>query len=145
VIIADRPALSHGRSRRRPALDHHPLRRPVGVDAVLDDLCGHHGPRSSPPCPAVEVKLIVFDTAIVDLSSEAHDPVEVLDVGPARRRHQYRRRQWNIAKRWSLSPRGRFFVLVSDFEEGGSVQRMAGLRPRRMASARVHACWALAR
>ena len=28
--------------------------------------------------PSVEVKLIVFDTSIVDLSSEAHDAVEVL-------------------------------------------------------------------
>lgn len=85
--------------------------------------------------PAVEVKLIVFDTAVVDLSSEAHDPVEVLmsvQLGGGT----------NIAAAMEYSetlvtqPTRTVFVLVSDFEEGGSVSRMLAAA-QRMASARV--------
>lgn len=85
--------------------------------------------------PAVEVKLIVFDTSIVDLSSEAHDPVEVLmsvQLGGGT----------NIAaaiehcETLVRQPSRTVFVLVSDFEEGGSVARMLAAT-RRLASARV--------
>jgi len=85
--------------------------------------------------PAVEVKLIVFDTAVVDLSSEAHDPVEVLmsvQLGGGT----------NIAAAMEYcetlvtQPTRTVFVLVSDFEEGGSVTRMLAAA-QRMASARV--------
>lgn len=85
--------------------------------------------------PAVDVKLIVFDTAIVDLSSEAHDPVEVLmsvQLGGGT----------NIAAAMEYcetlvtQPTRTVFVLVSDFEEGGSVTRMLAAA-QRMASARV--------
>lgn len=85
--------------------------------------------------PAVDVKLIVFDTAIVDLSSESHDPVEVLmsvQLGGGT----------NIAaameycEKLVTQPTRTVFVLVSDFEEGGSVPRMLAAA-QRMASARV--------
>lgn len=85
--------------------------------------------------PAVEVKLVVFDTAIVDLSSEAHDAVEVLmsvQLGGGT----------NIAgameycERLITQPSRTVFALISDFEEGGSVARMLAAT-RRMASARV--------
>lgn len=85
--------------------------------------------------PAVEVKLIVFDTSIVDLSSEAHDPVEVLmavqlgggtDIASA----------MEYCEGLVTQPSRTIFVLVSDFEEGGSVARMLAAT-RRMASARV--------
>jgi len=85
--------------------------------------------------PAVEVKLIVFDTAVVDLSSEAHDPVEVLmsvQLGGGT----------NIAAAMEYcetlvtQPTRTVLVLVSDFEEGGSVSRMLAAA-QRMASARV--------
>lgn len=85
--------------------------------------------------PAVEVKLIVFDTSIVDLSSEAHDPVEVLmsvqlgggtDIAAA----------LEYCEKLVTQPTRTVFVLVSDFEEGGSVTRMLAAT-RRMASARV--------
>lgn len=85
--------------------------------------------------PAVEVKLIVFDTAIVDLSSEAHDPVEVLmavqlgggtDIASA----------MEYCEKLVVQPTRTVFVLLSDFEEGGSVPRMLAAA-QRMASARV--------
>ena len=85
--------------------------------------------------PAVDIKLILFDTAIVDLSSEAHDPVEVLmsvQLGGGT----------NIAAALEYcetlvsQPTRTVCVLISDFEEGGSVQRMLAVT-RRMASARV--------
>lgn len=85
--------------------------------------------------PSVQVKLIVFDTAIVDLSSEAHDAVEVLmsvqlgggtDIASA----------MEYCEGLVTQPSRTIFVLVSDFEEGGSVARMLAAT-RRMASARV--------
>ena len=85
--------------------------------------------------PSVEVKLIVFDTSIVDLSSEAHDAVEVLmsvqlgggtDIASA----------MEYGERLVTQPSRTIFVLVSDFEEGGSVARMLSAT-KRMASARV--------
>lgn len=85
--------------------------------------------------PSVEVRLVVFDTAIVDLSSEAHDPVEVLmsvqlgggtDIASA----------MEYCEGLVTQPTRTVFVLVSDFEEGGSVPRMLAAA-RRMASARV--------
>lgn len=85
--------------------------------------------------PAVDVRLIVFDTSVVDLSSEAHDPVEVLmavQLGGGT----------NIAGAMQhcesliTQPTRTIFVLVSDFEEGGSVAHMLAAT-RRMASAKV--------
>ncbi|MET3914096.1 Mg-chelatase subunit ChlD [Variovorax sp. OAS795] len=84
--------------------------------------------------PAVRVKLVVFDTAVVDLTHLAHDPVEVLltvqlgggtDIGRA------------VAYCESLvgNPKRTVFALISDFMEGAApgpllaaVQRMAQAR-----------------
>lgn len=85
--------------------------------------------------PSVEVKLIVFDTSVVDLSSEAHDPVAVLmsvqlgggtNIGGA----------VTYCETLVTQPTRTVFVLLSDFMEGGSVTQMLGA-VRRMASARV--------
>lgn len=73
--------------------------------------------------PAVSVSLVLFDTQVVDLSHVAHDPVEVLltiqlgggtNIGQAL---QY------CAKKIK-QPQRSILVLISDFEEGGSVQTM---------------------
>lgn len=85
--------------------------------------------------PSVSLKLIVFDTSVVDLSSEAHDPVSVLmsvqlgggtDIGGA------------VAHCETLitQPTRTIFVLLSDFMEGGSVSRLVAT-VRRMSAARV--------
>jgi hypothetical protein len=84
--------------------------------------------------PAVRVKLVVFDTSVVDLTHLAHDPVEVLltvqlgggtDIGRA------------VAYCESLvgNPQRTVFALISDFMEGAApgpllaaVQRMAQAR-----------------
>lgn len=85
--------------------------------------------------PSVEVKLVVFDTAIVDLSSEAHDPVEVLmsvqlgggtNIGAAT----------EYCEGLVTQPTRTIFVLISDFEEGAPVGRLLSA-VRRMASARI--------
>ncbi|WP_421837451.1 VWA domain-containing protein [Novosphingobium sp.] len=85
--------------------------------------------------PSVEVKLVVFDTAIVDLSSEAHDPVEVLmsvqlgggtNIGAAT----------EYCEGLVSQPTRTIFVLISDFEEGAPVGRLLAA-VRRMASARI--------
>ncbi|GEO01314.1 hypothetical protein NSE01_31460 [Novosphingobium sediminis] len=85
--------------------------------------------------PSVEVKLVVFDTAIVDLSSEAHDAVEVLmsvqlgggtNIGAA----------VEYCEGLAVQPTRTIFVLISDFEEGAPVGRLLSA-VRRMASARI--------
>ncbi len=133
VIVADRLRF-HGRSRRRL-----PWTIILCVDQSGSMLAStiYSAVMASilTALPAVEVKLIVFDTAIVDLSSEAHDPVEVLmsvQLGGGT----------NIAaaieycETLITQPSRTAFVLVSDFEEGGSVSHMLAAT-RRMAAARV--------
>lgn len=84
--------------------------------------------------PAVRVKLVVFDTSVVDLTHLAHDPVEVLltvqlgggtDIGRAVR----------YCESLLTNPQRTVFALISDFEEGAmpgpllaAVQRMAQAR-----------------
>lgn len=85
--------------------------------------------------PSLELKLIVFDTSIVDLSDRVSDPVEVLlsvqlgggtDIGRA------------VAYCETLikQPSRTVFVLVSDFCEGGSPAKLVAA-VRRLAEARV--------
>lgn len=85
--------------------------------------------------PSVAVKLVVFDTSVVDLSSEAHDPVAVLmsvqlgggtDIG----------RAVTYCETLIKQPSRTIFVLLSDFCEGGPVAPMIAAI-RRMAAARV--------
>lgn len=84
--------------------------------------------------PVVRVKLVVFDTSVVDLSHLASDPVEVLltvqlgggtDIGRAMR----------YCESLITNPNRTVLALISDFEEGaspgallGAVQRMAESR-----------------
>ena len=84
--------------------------------------------------PSVNVKLVVFDTSVVDLTHLAHDPVEVLltvqlgggtDIGRAVR----------YCESIIGNPQRTVFTLISDFEEGATpgpllaaVQRMAQAR-----------------
>ena len=85
--------------------------------------------------PSVDVKLIVFDTAIVDLSSEAHDPVEILmsvQLGGGTNIAN----AVNYCEGLVTQPTRTIFVLLSDFEEGGSVSQLLAA-VRRMASSRV--------
>lgn len=87
--------------------------------------------------PATRVKLVVFDTSVVDLSGYVDDPVEVLlgvqlgggtNIGQA------------LAYAESLldDPRRSIVVLLSDFEEGASPRRLLGVARRlREAGARL--------
>ena len=85
--------------------------------------------------PLLKVKLVVFDTAVVDLSGYVDDPVEILmsvqlgggtDIGKA------------LAYCETLveDPTRTVLVLVSDFCEGGPPSRLVAAC-RRLASARV--------
>jgi Mg-chelatase subunit ChlD len=85
--------------------------------------------------PSVQVKLVVFDTAVVDLSQYVADPVEALmnvqlgggtDIGKAMR---YCEQLIDNAQRTAL-------ILVTDFCEGASPRELVGVC-RRLASARV--------
>jgi uncharacterized protein with von Willebrand factor type A (vWA) domain len=85
--------------------------------------------------PALRVKLVVFDTAVVDLSDRIEDPVELLlsvqlgggtDIGKA----------VTYCEGLITQPSHTVLALVSDFEEGGSPAVL--LRAvRRLAEARV--------
>lgn len=85
--------------------------------------------------PSVSVKLVVFDTAVVDLSEHVTDPVEALmsiqlgggtDIGKAMR---YCEQLIDNAQRTAL-------ILVTDFCEGASPAELVNVC-RRLASARV--------
>ncbi|RYL26013.1 VWA domain-containing protein [Acinetobacter piscicola] len=73
--------------------------------------------------PAIKISLVLFDTQIVDLSHLAHDPVEVLltvqlgggtNIGQAM--------QYCAQK--ITQPNRSILILISDFEEGASVQHL---------------------
>ena len=73
--------------------------------------------------PGVNVRLLLFDTAIADMTHMAHDPVSVLmtvqmgggtDIAGA----------MGYAERLVRTPRRTVIAVVSDFEEGGSVQAL---------------------
>lgn len=73
--------------------------------------------------PGVDVRLVLFDTSVVDLSHLAHDPVEVLltaqlgggtDIAQA----------MQFAQGLVSQPSRTVIALVSDFEEGGSVSSL---------------------
>jgi Mg-chelatase subunit ChlD len=85
--------------------------------------------------PSLKLHLVVFDTAIVDLTDRASDPVEVLlsvqlgggtDIG----------RAVAYCERLITQPTRTVFVLVSDFCEGASPARLVGA-VRRLAEGRV--------
>ena len=73
--------------------------------------------------PLIDVKLVVFDTSVVDLSDHVEDPVEVLmsvqlgggtNIGQAMR----------YCEQLMDDPHRTIFALVSDFCEGGEPSRM---------------------
>lgn len=73
--------------------------------------------------PAVNVRLIVFDTNVVDLSSQAQDPIELLmsvqlgggtDIGKA----------VSYCETLINNPHRTVFALISDFYEGAYEQRL---------------------
>ncbi|QSR25868.1 VWA containing CoxE family protein [Nocardioides aromaticivorans] len=85
--------------------------------------------------PSFTVRLVVFDTAVVDLSDQLDDPVEVLmrvqlgggtDIGGALR----------YCSQLIENPDRTVLVLVTDFCEGGSPARLEGVVAE-LASARV--------
>jgi Mg-chelatase subunit ChlD len=85
--------------------------------------------------PSVEVKLVVFDTAVVDLSQYVSDPVEALmsvqlgggtDIGRAMR----------YCEQLIEQPQRTALILVTDFCEGGSPAELVA-SCRRLAGARV--------
>jgi Mg-chelatase subunit ChlD len=85
--------------------------------------------------PSVQVKLVVFDTAVVDLSQYVADPVEALmnvqlgggtDIGKAMR---YCEQLIDNSERTAV-------ILVTDFCEGASPRELVSVC-RRLASARV--------
>ena len=70
--------------------------------------------------PAVSVKLVLFDTSVVDLSEHAHDPVEVLmtaQLGGGTNIAQALQYCQSLIE----TPNRTVLALISDFEEGGSV------------------------
>jgi Mg-chelatase subunit ChlD len=85
--------------------------------------------------PSLKLHLVVFDTAIVDLTDRASDPVEVLlsvqlgggtDIG----------RAVTYCEQLIQQPTRTILVLVSDFYEGASPARLIAA-VRRLAEARV--------
>lgn len=86
--------------------------------------------------PGVKVRLVVFDTRVVDLSQLARDPVELLmtvqlgggtDIGGA----------LSYCEGLVVNPHRTVLALISDFDEGGDEGRLLAV-VRRMAATRMH-------
>lgn len=86
--------------------------------------------------PSVRVRLVLFDTQVVDLSHLAHDPVEVLltvqlgggtDIGKALR----------YCEQLVDTPQRTVLALISDFEEGAAIGPLLACVSR-LNEARVH-------
>jgi hypothetical protein len=90
-------------------------------------LCLHH---SSVEPPALKTKVVVFDTSVVDLTDELHDPVELLfgvQLGGGTDIH----RALSYCQGLVTRPADTILVLISDLYEGGDsagmVSRLNGL------------------
>ncbi len=86
--------------------------------------------------PAVSVRLVVFDTSVVDLTEQAADPVAVLMAVQLGGGTQIGQALEYCEQRHVTQPARTLLVLLSDFAEGDSPARMVAA-VRRMASARV--------
>ncbi|AWL29844.1 VWA domain-containing protein [Acinetobacter defluvii] len=73
--------------------------------------------------PAVKISLVLFDTQIVDLSHLAHDPVEVLLTVQLGGGTNIGKAMEYCAKKIT-QPNRSILILISDFEEGASVQHL---------------------
>ena len=85
--------------------------------------------------PGVSVRLILFDTSLVDLTHLAHDPVEVLltaQLGGGTNIAQAMRHAETLV----AQPTRTVVAPISDFEEGGSVSALVG-SVRRLAASGV--------
>ena len=85
--------------------------------------------------PGVSVRLILFDTSLVDLTHLAHDPVEVLltaQLGGGTNIAQ----AMQHAETLVAQPTRTVVALISDFEEGGSVAELVA-SVRRLAASGV--------
>ncbi len=73
--------------------------------------------------PAIQTRLVVFDTAVVDLTDELHDPVEVLfstQLGGGTDINRAVGYCQGLVER----PQETIFVLISDLYEGGVAQEL---------------------
>ncbi len=85
--------------------------------------------------PGVSVRLILFDTSLVDLTHLAHDPVEVLltaQLGGGTNIAQAMKHAESLVSQ----PTRTVVALISDFEEGGSVTALIA-SVRRLAASGV--------
>lgn len=83
--------------------------------------------------PGVSVRLILFDTSLVDLSHLAHDPVEVLltaQLGGGTNIAQAVKHAESLVSQ----PTRTVVALITDFEEGGSTAALVGAVRRLAAS-----------
>lgn len=73
--------------------------------------------------PSVSLTLLAFDTAVVDLSKSADDPVKTLlsaQLGGG----TYITKAWAVAHEMTRNPDRTVIATVSDFCEGGSIQNL---------------------
>ncbi|MGR8935748.1 MAG: VWA domain-containing protein, partial [Gammaproteobacteria bacterium] len=69
--------------------------------------------------PCVDLKLVLFDTSVVDLSAKAHDPVEVL-LSSQMCGGTHIAKAWAYCRQLAEQPARTVIATVSDFEEGAS-------------------------
>jgi hypothetical protein len=94
--------------------------------------------------PAVTTRVVVYDTAVVDLTEELHDPVDVL-FGTQLGGGNDTPRALNYCQALIRRPQETIFVLISDlYEGGGSADMLAKLAAMAAAGVTVISLLALA-
>ena len=83
--------------------------------------------RCWPRCRAVQTQLVVFDTAVVDLTDELHDPVDLL-FGTQLGGGTDINRALGYCQQLIRRPHETILVLISDLYEGGEPSRDAAPR-----------------
>ncbi|MDR1187316.1 MAG: VWA domain-containing protein [Bifidobacteriaceae bacterium] len=73
--------------------------------------------------PGIEVRLLLFDTSVVDMTAQAHDPVDVLMTAQLGGGTDIARAV-AFAEALVKRPARTVLVLISDFEEGGSIPQL---------------------
>ena len=95
-----------------------PLHRPVGLDGGVGRLRVACSARCWPRCGRIATRLVVFDTAVVDLTDQLDDPVDVL-FGTQLGGGTDINRALAYCQSQITRPADTVVVLISDLYEGG--------------------------
>ena len=122
TVVPER-LVGYARRAQQRGARHRPLHRPVRLDGELGRLRGVFGAVLASLPVRRTTRLVVFDTAVVDLTDELDDPVDVL-FGAQLGGGTDINRALAYCQGLITRPRETILVLISDLYEGGIAEEM---------------------